>query len=254
MEHDRDQCSDQRRIPEAEVETKPFRAPVRYGDGLDARRASVRARHRIPSRASRASASPCSASARSICVIAGQHDLLCRHEPGFVAELAPRRVRSRSGFGCHARPDIVDRNGEVLATDVRTVPRSLPSRASLRKLDVDEATELLTAVLPDLDQREVRDRLALERKGFVWLKREITPRNSVREIHRLGIPGIGFRKEAKRVYPNGPVLSHVIGHVNVDNQGIAGIEKYIDTSRPRPLHRAGFKMPGRSGARAAPST
>ncbi|MGA7069640.1 MAG: penicillin-binding protein 2, partial [Pseudolabrys sp.] len=70
-----------------------------------------------------------------------------------------------------ARPDILDRNGEILATDVKT-----PSLfAEPRKIiDVDEAVELLTAVLPDLDANEVRERLSSKR-GFVWLKREITP-------------------------------------------------------------------------------
>src|SRR5690606_1060012 len=46
-----------------------------------------------------------------------------------------------------------------------------------------------------------------------------------------GIPGVGFLMENKRVYPNGPTISHVLGSVNTDNQGIAGIAKYIDTNR-----------------------
>ena len=46
---------------------------------------------------------------------------------------------------------------------------------------------------------EVRERLSSQ-KGFVWLKREITPQQQ-QEIHRLGIPGIGFLRENKRVYP-----------------------------------------------------
>jgi len=62
-----------------------------------------------------------------------------------------------------ARPDILDRNGMILATDVRA-----PSLfAEPRKIiDVDESTELLTALLPDLDPTEVRDRLG-SRRGFV---------------------------------------------------------------------------------------
>jgi cell division protein FtsI (penicillin-binding protein 3) len=86
-----------------------------------------------------------------------------------------------------ARPDILDRNGQILATDVKA-----PSLfAEPRKLiDADEAEELLTATLPDLDAKEVRERLTSKR-GFVWLKREITPQQQ-REIHRLGIPGVGF--------------------------------------------------------------
>jgi cell division protein FtsI (penicillin-binding protein 3) len=134
-----------------------------------------------------------------------------------------------------ARPDILDRNGTVLATDVKA-----PSLfAEPRKLiDVDEAEELLTAVLPDLDATEVRERLSSKR-GFVWLKREITPKQQ-QEVHRLGIPGVGFLTENKRVYPNGPVVSHEIGHVNIDNQGIAGIEKWLDGQGLAALHMAGL--------------
>jgi cell division protein FtsI (penicillin-binding protein 3) len=111
--------------------------------------------------------------------------------------------------------------------------------AEPRKLiDVDEAEELLTAVLPDLDASEVRERLSSKR-GFVWLKREISAKQQ-QEIHRLGIPGIGFLTENKRVYPNGPVVSHEIGHVNIDNQGIAGIEKWLDGQGLAALHMAGL--------------
>ena len=134
-----------------------------------------------------------------------------------------------------SRPDILDRNGMIIATDVKT-----PSLfAEPRKLiDVDEAVELLTAVMPDLDATEVRERLSSKR-GFVWLKREITPKQQ-QEIHRLGIPGVGFLTENKRVYPNGPTVSHEIGHVNVDNQGIAGIEKWLDGQGLAALHMAGL--------------
>jgi cell division protein FtsI (penicillin-binding protein 3) len=134
-----------------------------------------------------------------------------------------------------ARPDILDRNGEILATDVK-VPSLF---AEPRKIiDIDEAVELLTAVLPDLETSELRERLAT-RRGFVWLKRDITAKQQ-QEIHRLGIPGIGFLKENKRVYPNGAEVSHLIGHVNIDNQGIAGIERWLDGSGLADLHRAGF--------------
>ena len=53
-------------------------------------------------------------------------------------------------------------------------------------------------------------------------------RSSRREVHRLGIPGVGFLPENKRVYPNAQAAAHVLGFANVDNVGIAGIEKYID--------------------------
>ena len=134
-----------------------------------------------------------------------------------------------------ARPDIVDRNGDVLATDIRTVSVFAEPR---KILDKDEATELLTAVLPDLDAKDLRDKLATK-KGFVWVKREITPRQQA-EVHRLGIPGVGFVPENKRVYPNGTAAAHVLGFANVDNVGIAGIEKYIDSQGLQDLNGAGL--------------
>ncbi len=134
-----------------------------------------------------------------------------------------------------ARPDILDRNGEVLATDVR-VP-SLYGEPR-RLIDVDEAVELLTADLPDLDAAELRERLSSKR-GFVWLKRDITPEQQ-RGIYRQGLPGIGFLNENKRDYPSGPEVSHVIGHVNIDNQGIAGMEKWLDGHGLAALHMAGL--------------
>jgi cell division protein FtsI (penicillin-binding protein 3) len=150
-------------------------------------------------------------------------------------ETAVRRAAS-SGISA-ARPDILDRNGEVLATDVKTVsvfaePRNI--------VDKDEAVELLTAVLPDLDARDLREKLGTK-KGFVWVKREITPRQQA-EVHRLGIPGVGFLPENKRVYPNGHAAAHVLGFANIDNVGIAGIEKYIDGQGLQDLNGAGFSV------------
>jgi cell division protein FtsI (penicillin-binding protein 3) len=107
-------------------------------------------------------------------------------------------------------------------------------------VDKDEAVELLTAVLPDLDARDLRDKLGTK-KGFVWVKREITPRQQA-EVHRLGIPGVGFLPENKRIYPNGTAAAHVLGFANIDNVGIAGMEKYIDGQGLQDLNGAGFNI------------
>src|ERR1700726_701543 len=80
-----------------------------------------------------------------------------------------------------ARPDILDRNGEILATDLKT--SSLFAEPK-RIIDPDEATELLAGVMPDLDSREVRDRLG-SCPGFPWLKREILPgQQEAEQFHR----------------------------------------------------------------------
>ncbi len=145
-----------------------------------------------------------------------------------------RRTASQDAIAT-ARPDILDRNGEILATDVKASSLFAEPR---RLIDKDEAIELLTATLPDLDVGEVRDRLS-SRKGFVWLKRELTPKQQ-KDVFRLGLPGVGFLRENKRVYPTGAEVAHLIGLVNIDNQGIAGIEKWLDGNGLADLHRAGF--------------
>jgi len=94
-------------------------------------------------------------------------------------------------------------------------------------LDVDEAVELITAVLPRLDSAKLRKKLSNRKRRFVWIKREISP-TLKSELYDLGIPGVGFRKETLRVYPNGNLAAHVLGYVDVDSKGIAGMEKYLD--------------------------
>lgn len=122
------------------------------------------------------------------------------------------------------RPDIVDRNGVVLATDVSVFSLYADPR---KILDVDEAVELLTATVPGFDAKSLRQKLSQPNRAFVWLKREVSP--AEREaIHNLGIPGVGFRAETKRVYPMGRLASHVLGYVDLDSKGIAGIEKFLD--------------------------
>jgi cell division protein FtsI (penicillin-binding protein 3) len=122
------------------------------------------------------------------------------------------------------RPDIVDRNGLVLATDVSVFSLYADPR---KILDVDEAVELLTATVSGFDTKSLRQKLMQPNRAFVWLKREVGP--AEREaIHNLGIPGIGFRVETKRVYPMGRLASHILGYVDLDSKGIAGIEKFLD--------------------------
>jgi cell division protein FtsI (penicillin-binding protein 3) len=136
-----------------------------------------------------------------------------------------------------ARPDILDRNGEILATDIKVMSVFAEPR---RIIDKDEAVELLTAVLPDVDASDLRKRLG-SRKGFIWVKRAITP-NQQQEVYRLGLPGVGFLPESKRVYPNGPIAAHVLGFANLDGVGISGLEKYIDGQGLADLHGAGFSL------------
>ncbi len=135
------------------------------------------------------------------------------------------------------RPDILDRNGELLATDIVTSSLFAEPR---RIVDADEAIEKLLTILPNLDVKSVYRRLT-SGAGFVWLKRELTPATE-NAILELGIPGIGFRTETRRFYPKGETASHIVGHVNIDNVGIAGIEKYVDDRGLRALQEQGLSV------------
>ncbi len=123
-----------------------------------------------------------------------------------------------------SRPDILDRNGEVMATDIRTV--SLFAEPN-KVVDADEAVEKLSTVLPDLDMKGTYKKLANRTSHFAWLRRQLTPKQQS-QILALGIPGIGFRPEKRRFYPGGSTAAHILGYVNIDNRGVAGMEKYID--------------------------
>ena len=124
-----------------------------------------------------------------------------------------------------SRPDIVDRNGQVLATDVRTVSMFAEP---IRVVDADEAVEKLTQLFPDLDRKSLYQKLSDRKSHFTWLRRQLTPKQQS-EVLALGLPAIGFRPEVKRFYPAGRTAAHILGYVDIDNHGVAGMEKYLDS-------------------------
>lgn len=125
-----------------------------------------------------------------------------------------------------ARPDITDRNGHLMATDI-----AMPSLYADPQLVLnrDQLAEELATVLPDLDVAALRLELSGPNRRFVWIRRGLSPRLAQR-VHDLGLPGLAFRNELRRAYPMGSLGGHLIGAVNIDNKGTQGIERYIDTA------------------------
>jgi cell division protein FtsI (penicillin-binding protein 3) len=121
------------------------------------------------------------------------------------------------------RGDIVDRNGVLLATSLDTASLYADPR---KVLDPQRAAARLAGVLPNLDVAALAKQLAGER-SFVWVRRNLTPREKYR-VNALGIPGLDFLREEKRVYPHGHLLAHVLGFTDIDGRGIAGVEKSFD--------------------------
>ena len=129
------------------------------------------------------------------------------------------------------RADITDRNGAILATSLPTV--SLYAQAN-EVQDPAEATRKLIGVLPDLNAAEIQERLSSKRP-FVYLRRNLTPRQQY-DVNALGIPGLYFEKDERRVYPHGDLAAHIVGMTDVDNKGVSGIERRFD-SRLRTDHQ-----------------
>ena len=124
----------------------------------------------------------------------------------------------------YARPDIVDRNGRLLATDVEVY--SLFADPA-HVIDRDEVVEKLATVFTDLDRADLRKDLSDRSRRFVWIRRGLSPKTAQR-VHNLGLPGLDFRRELRRAYPGGTLAGHLLGYVNIDNKGVSGIERYID--------------------------
>ena len=121
------------------------------------------------------------------------------------------------------RADIVDRNGAILAT---TLPAWSLYANPRQILEPKQAASQVASVLPELSASELSARLGADR-SFVWLKRNLTPRQQ-NDINALGIPGLYFLREQSRVYPHGQLAAHIVGFNDIDNRGIAGIEKSFD--------------------------
>jgi cell division protein FtsI (penicillin-binding protein 3) len=139
-------------------------------------------------------------------------------------EIAPRRGR------------ILDRKGHELATtaDLDSIycnPRQLAH--------VPGASQKLAKAL-HLQARELDKSLAGKKEQyFAWVKRRVTPEES-QAVAALGLPGVGMRKEPRRVYPSGALAATVVGHAGLDGKGLEGVELGFDKA----LHGSGMELVG----------
>ncbi len=121
------------------------------------------------------------------------------------------------------RADITDRNGTLLATTL--VTSSLYANAK-KVQNPQEAAKKLVALFPQLKEETVLARLKSD-KSFVWLLRHLTPHQQA-QVLELGIPGLDFMRDYRRIYPQGRLASHVLGFTDIDNVGVAGVECSFD--------------------------
>ena len=143
----------------------------------------------------------------------------------FGADYRPlaRHSEDEAGYSS-ARADLVDRNGVLIATNLPAA--SLYADPTL-VLEVEEAASRLTALMPELSYDTLLAKLTADRR-YVSIKRHLTPRQQY-EINRLGLPGLAFERDERRVYPHGPLLAHALGYTGIDNRGLAGLELALNS-------------------------
>ncbi|MDP8217609.1 MAG: penicillin-binding protein 2 [Candidatus Theseobacter exili] len=116
------------------------------------------------------------------------------------------------------RGKILDRNGRDLAISVPVQSiYGVPGEVD----DIDETVQVLSELL-NLKPQRIRERL-LRKKHFVWIKRKVSEAAS-NKIKELKLSGIHLLEEIKREYPGGELLCHLLGFVNIDNEGLEGLE------------------------------
>jgi len=158
-------------------------------------------------------------------VVGARMGVMATTDPTEPRAAAPGSVISAT------RADIVDRNGNLLATNFET--HALYAQPH-HMIDPERAAKKLMKVFPDLDQeRLVRDFTG--KRKFLWIKKKISP-EQMQAVHEIGEPGLLFAPRDMRLYPNGALAAHIMGGASFGKEGVhgaevigvAGAEKYFD--------------------------
>jgi cell division protein FtsI (penicillin-binding protein 3) len=123
------------------------------------------------------------------------------------------------------RGDILDRNGTIIATDLKT--KSLYIDKILAK-NKQKTAKRLSQILPDLSYKKILNKLTSKKNSeWVLIKKNISPKEQ-QEIKSLNLPGAIFENDMMRIYPHKSLFSHIVGYVDLDRKGLSGIERQYD--------------------------
>ena len=158
-------------------------------------------------------------------VVGARMGMLASTDPVEPRAHAPGAVISAS------RADIVDRHGNLLATNFDT--HALYAQPK-HMVDPVMAAKGLIKVFPDLDEERLIKDFTGKRK-FLWIKKKISPEQK-QAVHDIGDPGLLFAPRDMRLYPNGSLAAHIMGGASYGKEGVhaaevigvAGVEKYFD--------------------------
>ena len=120
------------------------------------------------------------------------------------------------------RGAIFDRQGKPLALNL-DVPSVYATPSSL-----DNPTRVARQLAQVLGvPREPLEKRLRTKRDFVWIQRKIDD-SQVERLNDLALPGVGVMVEARRFYPKGTLLAHVLGFAGIDSQGLEGLENGYD--------------------------
>lgn len=124
------------------------------------------------------------------------------------------------------RADIIDRNGVLVATDLKT--KSLYVSSALVKSSAVISKSLAT-IFSEFTADEINNKISHGKanKGWILIRRNVTPAQEER-VKNLKIAGLVFEDDRIRVYPQRSIFSHLVGYVDLDRKGLAGMEKQYD--------------------------
>ncbi len=126
------------------------------------------------------------------------------------------------------RGDIVDRHGQILATSADAT--ALFADPSEIAHPLGTATAICRALgdCTAKEEADIADKLAADSE-FESLRRWRSVSDAqIDRVRKLQLPGVGFRTEPGRYYPNTQLAAHVLGFVGIDNDGLAGVESAFD--------------------------
>lgn len=149
-----------------------------------------------------------------------------------VSDPVEPRAQAPGSIIANTRADIVDRNGNILATNLDT--HALYAQPH-HMVDREGAAKALVKIFPDLKEDRLIKDFTGKRK-FLWVKKKISP-EQMQAVHDIGDPGLLFAPRDMRLYPNGKLAAHIMGGSSFGREGVhaaevigvAGAEKYFDT-------------------------
>jgi cell division protein FtsI (penicillin-binding protein 3)/stage V sporulation protein D (sporulation-specific penicillin-binding protein) len=124
-----------------------------------------------------------------------------------------------------ARGTIVDRNGQPLAIGRLTTT----VYANPRQVDQARDLTLSAGKLLGNEPAELYPLLTDRSRGFVYVARKADPRKA-EKLEKLEYAGLGFYPEELRFYPQGPVAAQLLGYAGLDNKGLEGLERSLEST------------------------